>query len=148
MPPEADTTDTHLTGRCYCGAFSLSATEPLTVAYCHCADCRRVSGAPVSAFAAFAPQDLRITPAPDTSVSVAPGVRRWFCSACGTHLQATYDYIPGQIYVPIGLFDQAADLAPESHSHRSAQLPWLCLNDTLPQASGSARDRLNDAGTP
>lgn len=43
-----------LTGRCYCGATTVQATlAPLTVAYCHCIDCRRVTGAQVAAFAAF-----------------------------------------------------------------------------------------------
>ncbi|WP_224825346.1 GFA family protein [Cognatishimia sp. MH4019] len=124
----------------------MSASAPLTVAYCHCADCRRVSGAPVSAFAAFDPQNITITPAPETSVTVAPGVTRWFCAKCGTHLQAHYDYLPDQLYVPIGLFDDATSLKPESHSHSGSKLPWLCLTDTLPQAEGSGRARLSGAG--
>ncbi|MEL7213913.1 MAG: GFA family protein [Pseudomonadota bacterium] len=123
----------------------MSAARPQTVAYCHCADCRRVSGAPVSAFAAFAPDDLTIMPAPETSVSVAPGVTRWFCPTCGSHLKAHYAYLPDQVYVPVGLFDQAASLAPESHSHHGEKLPWLCLTDTLAKSDGSGRARLGDA---
>ena len=43
-----------IAGRCYCGATTISATEaPQAIAYCHCGDCRRVTGAPVAAFAAF-----------------------------------------------------------------------------------------------
>ncbi|MEM6423293.1 MAG: GFA family protein, partial [Pseudomonadota bacterium] len=53
------------TGRCYCGAITLEATAaPLTAAYCHCADCRRWTGAPVAAFAAFAADTVRLTPEP------------------------------------------------------------------------------------
>ena len=48
------------TGRCYCGGITLSAQEsPQTIAYCHCTDCRRITGAPVAAFAAFAENAVR-----------------------------------------------------------------------------------------
>ena len=147
MPPEAQSVKPKFTGRCYCGAFSLSADiAPLTVAYCHCADCRRVSGAPVSTFAAFEEGTIQITPEPTHSTQVAEGVQRWFCQHCGTHLKASYAYIPGQLYVPIGLLDQAEELRPESHSHAGSKLSWLHLKDDLPRSDGSGRDRLRDAG--
>src|SRR5690606_37198555 len=44
---------THTSG-CRCGAVRFEASaEPHQVSYCHCSDCRRASGAPVSAFVGF-----------------------------------------------------------------------------------------------
>nr|WP_275113661.1 GFA family protein [Roseobacter cerasinus] len=114
------------------------------VSYCHCSDCRRVSGAPVSAFAAFREAVLRFEPTPGPPVSHAPGVTRWFCRDCGSPLAATYDYLPGQIYVPLGLIDQSAELPPSLHSHATSRLPWLHLADQLPRAEHSARDTLQN----
>ncbi|MGX9356874.1 GFA family protein [Roseobacteraceae bacterium S113] len=140
MPSEA------LKGRCYCGAVQVEASAaPITVAYCHCSDCRRLSGAPVGAFAAFA-HGLHFEPPLGAGFSMSEGVRRWFCQACGTPLAATYAYLPGQTYVPVGVFDAPEALAPEGHSHAASQLPWLHLADDLPRDAASARDRLNEAG--
>jgi len=148
LPSEAPGTyPDHLTGRCYCGASSLLArAAPLTVALCHCTDCRRWTGAPVAAFAALDPGMVHIAPDPGPGLSVAEGVRRWTCPRCGSPLMAVFDYLPGQVYVPLGILDQAADLAPRVHSHADAALPWLHLDDGLPRAGGSARDTLGGAG--
>lgn len=132
-----------ITGRCYCGKMRFEAqTLPSIVSYCHCLDCRRVSGAPVAAFAAFDHETLQFTPAPGPPVSHHPGVTRWFCKECGSPLAAQFDYLPGQTYVPLGLIDQAAELPPTLHSHAQSQLPWLHISDDLAQLSGSARASL------
>ena len=136
-----------LTGRCYCGASSLSAdAAPLTVALCHCTDCRRWTGAPVAAFAALAENLVRLAPDPGPGLSVAEGVRRWTCPRCGSPLMATFDYLPGQVYVPLGILDQAAALVPAVHGHADAALPWLHIADDLPREGGSARATLTGEG--
>ncbi|MEM6490168.1 MAG: GFA family protein [Pseudomonadota bacterium] len=133
-------------GRCYCGAVAVRASgTPQVVAYCHCADCRRWTGAPVAAFAAFSEGRVSIDPAP-ASITTPAGVERWFCGLCGSALAARFPYLPGQIYVPLGLLDTAAALAPELHAHADAALPWLRLADDLPRSVGSARAALGEAG--
>jgi len=139
------TPDVPIEGRCYCGERRVIASQaPLTVTYCHCTSCRRASGAPVSAFAAFQAEAVTITPDPGKAVSPTPGVTRHFCPTCGSPLWATYDYLPGQIYVPVGIFEAAEDLAPERHSHLQEKLSWLCLSDDLPGSAGSGRADLNE----
>lgn len=135
--------DPPISGRCYCGKTQFVAiTSPQAVAYCHCVDCRRVTGAPVAAFAAFKEDAITFEPALGTPVSVSPGVRRWFCDGCGSPVAATYDYLPGQVYVGLGLIDQAADLPPGMHSHASSALPWLHIVDDVERNPGSGRDSL------
>lgn len=134
-----------ITGRCYCGAASLNANAPHFVTYCHCADCRRWTGAPVGAFAAFSPDTIEFEPALGQPFSVAPGVERWACERCGSPLAARFDYLPGQLYVPLGLLDQAADLSPALHCHTAARLPWLKIEDGLPRQEGSGRVALSAA---
>ena len=142
MPSEA--TGKTYTARCYCGASRLTlSAAPLTAAYCHCADCRRWTGAPVGAFVAFEATALQTDLGP--GVSHSPGVARWNCPKCGSPLAATFDYLPGQVYVPIGILDQAAEIAPEHHCHSQSALPWLHIHDGLPHDAGSARERLNAA---
>ncbi|MFO6464770.1 GFA family protein [Jannaschia sp. KMU-145] len=136
--------DPVVTGRCYCGASRLSAdAAALTVAWCHCCDCRRWTGAPQPAFAAFAPETLHLAPDTLRPFEAVAGVARWTCPTCGSPLAARFDYLPGQVWVPLGVLDQAETLVPASHSHADAALPWLHLDDGLPRSGGSGRDRLN-----
>jgi len=138
-----------VTARCYCGASVLSfGADPLCVTYCHCSDCRRWTGAPLPAFAAFDETALTEMPPSGQRASHTPGVERWTCRACGSPLAARFDYLPGQIYVPLGVIDQAHGLPPQSHCHDGSRLPWLHLDDDLPRAEGSNRAALSDAGKP
>lgn len=132
-----------LSARCYCGASRLEANDPLTVAYCHCADCKRWTGGPVGAFAAFAPDDLTIAPAWCLPVSLVEGVERWNCPKCHSPLAARFAYLPDQIYVPLGLFEDAEKLPPQIHCHGDSQISWLHLTDDLPRTGGSGRAALN-----
>lgn len=144
MPSEA-TNPNNITGRCYCGAVLLRSTAPpITVAYCHCTDCRRWTGAPLPAFAAFNAADLTATPDQGTGSFHAEGVTRWNCAPCGSPLMAQFEYLPDQVYVPLGLIDQAADLPPALHCHANAAYPWLHVRDNAPRITGTARDTLND----
>jgi hypothetical protein len=119
----------------------------LTSAYCHCVDCRRVTGAPVTAFAAVAEGTVTLT-GPVKKITAVPGVMREFCGDCGSPLTARFDYLPGHVYLPVGVMDDAEALAPRLHSHESSRLSWLHLTDDLPREKGSSRKVLvgRDAG--
>lgn len=132
-----------ITGRCYCGNTTLmSRNPPGSVTYCHCGDCRRVTGAPVAAFAAFNEADVYFEPNEGKSVSVNPGVRRSFCESCGTPLTGRYDYLPGTVYIAIGLIDQADQFSPQTHAHDANRLPWLTIEDNCQRFLASARSKL------
>lgn len=133
-----------ITGRCYCGATTFQATEPpVAVAYCHCTDCRRVTGAPVAAFAAFRTTKLTFSPHAGRRVSITPGVTRTFCETCGSPLSGRYAYLPDTVYVALGLIDQAHALPPERHAHEANRLVWLHIEDELARHPGSARSELD-----
>lgn len=137
---------TAISGRCYCGATTIHTTQaPHAVAYCHCTDCRRVTGAPVAAFAAFDEAAVTFTPSEGRKVAANPGVTRSFCEVCGSPLAGRYDYLPGKVYIPVGVLDQAGDFAPQLHAHESQRLVWLHIDDELERFAGSARSQLIDS---
>ena len=139
-------TSTAITGRCYCGATTISATQvPQTIAYCHCIDCRRVTGAPVAAFAAFDETAVTFSPDEGRKVVASPGVMRTFCAICGSPLAGRYEYLPGKVYIAVGVLDQANELAPQLHAHESQRLKWLHIDDDLERFANTSRSRLNDA---
>ena len=143
MPPDGPAP---FTGQCYCGRSRVLASEaPLTVVYCHCPDCRRVSGAPVAAFAAFRETSVTLNPERAGVCPLSQNVTRRFCPDCGTPLTAEFDYLPGQVYVPLGILDQADTLPPGLHCHADKALPWLCIVDEAKRVTGTARDTLGTA---
>lgn len=130
--------DQGITERCYCGTVSMSTTRPpITVAFSHCSDCRRWTGNPAPAFAAFGPKDLSAEPALDAPVITNSGVERWNCKHCGSPLAATFEYIRDQIYTPLGLIDQADQLPAEIHCFSKKQLPGLHIMDDATRGIGS-----------
>ena len=80
--------DTHK-GSCNCGAVEIEATgPPMDMGYCHCANCRGYSGAPVNAFALWKSDDVKVTKGADllgTFKSSEISERR-YCSKCGAHV--------------------------------------------------------------
>ncbi len=127
--------------RCFCGASRASIqADVLTIAACHCGDCRRWTGAALPVFAAF----------PASSIPAEFGKRhtsdtgswRSHCDTCGSPLASGYPYLPGQVYIPIGILAEAEDLKPYVQSHAENALPWLHLDEDIPAQTGSARTTL------
>lgn len=99
----------------------------------------------MAAFAAFDRAALSAAPALGPPLVHVAGVERWTCPTCGSPLAARFSYLPDQVYVPLGIMDQAADLVPQVHCHTDSALPWLHIDDDTPREGGTARDVLNSA---
>lgn len=128
-----------VSGRCYCGATEFRSSEPPTVVvYRHRADCRRSSGAPVAAFAAFWDEAALFTPNAGHVVSPSPSVARRFCGSCGSPLSGRYDYAPGMLFVPVGLLERPEDFPPTRHAHFGEKIECLVTDDDLERDAGSA----------
>lgn len=134
-----------LNGRCSCGAISFEVRgEPLQVSWCHCADCRRQTGAPAVVWAGFTTDQLTWHGSP-ASRSSSPDVTRRFCADCGTPISYEDRRLPGEIYIHAGLFDQAERLVPDRHAYTSSKLFWLHLEDGLTRHDGNTRSRRPDS---
>src|ERR1044071_9320976 len=84
--------ETH-SGTCFCGAVAIEITgEPLEMGYCHCTSCRRHSGAPLSAFALYSQDDVRVT----SGEELVQGFNktgmsdRRFCRRCGGNVLVSH----------------------------------------------------------
>jgi hypothetical protein len=125
-----------LQGGCQCGAVRYEVTgEPVVVAICHCSMCRRANAAPAVAWAMYAENQVRFTGDMPKIYKSSPPARRGFCSACGTQISFTADYIPGLIDLTVGSFDKPEALTPALHYWDSKRLPWVRFDDDLPKHS-------------
>lgn len=118
-------------GGCRCGAvrFEVDA-EPHHVSYCHCADCRRATGAPVAAFVGFNADAVRIE-GKALQTYENDHVARSFCGKCGAPIAYTDDRLAGDVYFMLGAMDSPGHYKPTMHAYVREQLPFVHMPDGL-----------------
>ncbi|MEE9281261.1 MAG: GFA family protein [Myxococcota bacterium] len=120
-------------GGCLCGAVRYAGSGPATnLACCHCASCRRATGAPFVAWTTLPADRFSFATEPGRYKS-SPQVIRTFCTSCGTSLTYEHEQRPGEIDVTASTLDDPAELEPECHIWVSDKLSWVRLTDGLPQ---------------
>jgi len=123
-----------LAGGCLCGAVRYAVTGPgRLLCYCHCSSCRRATGAPLVPWGTFARERFRVVRGALAEYRSSPPVLRGFCAGCGTPLTYWNAERPGDLDVALVTLDAAATLAPLAHVWVSQKLPWVVLQDGLPQ---------------
>ena len=122
------------TGRCYCGAIEFQLEgEPKDTALCHCRDCQLSSGTPVTAWAGFAEEQLRITKGNPKSINISGASIRSFCPDCGTGLfYRNADILPGVVEVQAATLGDVDALRPEAHIQTAEMLGWMKDAHELP----------------
>jgi hypothetical protein len=123
-----------LEGGCLCGAvrYRVEALEGDVVDYCHCGQCRKSSGAPVTAWIQVAPDRFAVTRGEPRGFRSSDRGTRWFCPECGGTLHMT-DPQDRSVGVALGSLDDPGELRPTVHGWESARLPWLRIADDLPR---------------
>ena len=120
-------------GGCHCGAVRYEMTaEVAHHALCHCTDCRKASGAPVTAWAMAAADQVTIMGEPVTYASSEHG-RRLFCGACGTSLFYTNDVVfPGMIDVQSATLDDPDAIPLQAQIQTAERIGWMTHLGDLP----------------
>jgi hypothetical protein len=127
-------------GGCLCGAVRFAFAEPLLwIAHCHCASCRRNTGAALATFIGVARDRFRLLAGRSSIYASSPGVQRGFCGRCGTPLTYEAERCADEVHINIGAVDEPGRFPPTSHVHVAEQLPWLRLADHLPRYAASSR---------
>lgn len=120
-------------GGCLCGAVRYRASgAPSGITICHCATCRRASGAPIVAWSGFPATGFNFIRGLPARYASSPGVERTFCSHCGTQLTYQRQDLPDFLDVTLASLDDPEAIRPQDHTWASARLSWIALNDGLP----------------
>lgn len=122
-----------LSGGCMCGAVRYELRgDAVYTALCHCADCRRHSGAPVSGWTCYKADDATITGAVSEYASSDDG-RRYFCPTCGTAVHYINEAVlPGLVDFRTGTLDDPEQAPPAIHVQTAERLHWMEGVDALP----------------
>jgi hypothetical protein len=130
---------TRYAGGCLCGAVRYEAAgAPRTLCYCHCESCRRAAGSPAVAWSTFERGSFRITRGTLAEFHSSPPVVRGFCARCGSCLTYRHEGRPAEIDVTLATLDEAAQLIPRMHVWVADKLPWVRIDDGLPQFPGGS----------
>src|SRR6476619_732531 len=119
------------TGKCLCGALQVVVSgEPRYVNACHCTDCQRRSGAPMTSNAYFPSSVVRLEGASRTYSRIS-AAGRWidhkFCPDCGTTVCCTAELFPDDHGVPVGLFNDPKFPGPSVVLWEQSKYSW-CPN--------------------
>ena len=121
-------------GHCLCGQVGWSYSGESTWAcYCHCDDCRRNCAAPVVAFIGVRIEDFQWTGSTPAVYESSPGVKRLFCSSCGSPMAFQAERYTGEIHLYAASLENPEDFKPDFHVHSREKLSWLSLQDDLPK---------------
>ena len=125
-------------GGCLCGEVRYEAEgEPLWAAHCHCASCRRATGAPMATWAGFRRGDVRWTAAKPESYRSSPGAERCFCASCGTPLSYESARWADETHILAATLDDPEAVTPERHVYWAEHLSWMESAGTLPKSAGT-----------
>lgn len=121
-------------GHCFCKKVQYSISEPVRdLCYCHCESCRRAVG---SAFVAWGTVDtaaFNILAGRLSFVNSSKGVSRGFCAECGSSLTYQNALRSGEIDFTLVSLEDSSLYAPQAHIWVEDKLPWVNINDDLPQ---------------
>jgi hypothetical protein len=125
-------------GGCLCGRIRYLATgKPSNETHCHCAICRRASGAAFVPWATFRSADFAFTQGKPARFDSSEIAFRQFCPNCGTQLTFQFHKSPQTIDVTLASLDDPGAITPVDHIWTKRQIPWIKLADGLPRHAES-----------
>jgi hypothetical protein len=123
-----------LSGGCQCGAVRYEVDGvPQHSALCHCSDCRKSSGAPMVAWAAFAEAEFKVTKGEAKTINSSGASMRSFCGDCGTGLYfRNAENLPGIVDIQAATLDEPEALPMQVHIQVAERIGWMETAHELP----------------
>ena len=121
-------------GGCHCGAVRYEvAGEPQHVALCHCSDCRKSSGAPMVAWAAFTEEQFKLVEGEPVTFNSSGAAMRSFCPKCGSGLYyRNAEFLPGIVDIQSATLDDPEALPTGAHIQTAERIGWMETAHSLP----------------
>jgi hypothetical protein len=85
------------------------------------------------AWASFKKSDFAVTRGALASYASSPGVSRGFCGRCGTPLTYVHAERGDEIDITVASLRDPGALTPVKHLYTEHKLPWVRVDDGLPQ---------------
>jgi hypothetical protein len=126
-----------LRGSCQCGGVQFDVPDDfLTISFCHCATCKKISGGVGTASAGVPTESIRLLAGDDLVRTYQPdeGSAKTFCSVCGSNLFGGGWPESESSSVRLSAFGLDYDRKPEGHTFVRSAAAWEILpDDGLPR---------------
>jgi hypothetical protein len=119
-------------GSCLCGGVRFEVTsEPLAVRYCHCTNCKKLSGGIGTVNARVPSASIRVVSGDDLLRTYQPdeGSSKTFCSRCGSNIFGGGWPEAPEVSVRLTTLDTPFDCKPTAHQYVRSVAPWETLPD-------------------
>ncbi len=123
-------------GVCLCGEIHYRVDGEIEeVSHCHCSMCRQIHGAAFGTYAGVKPADFQWLSgaASVKTITSSMGVRRTFCAACRSTLQALFDDEPDMIYLTMGTVKGNPPHPEPFHIFVGSKAHWYTITDNFLQ---------------
>ena len=134
------------TGHCLCGDVSFECVELGAASYCHCEDCRRITGSAFNVGVRCASDGFRIISGTLGSYtktgSSGSEITRWFCASCGSPIYGSSTAHPSTVYIRAGVLDDPSLVDPNLQAWNSSRVSWADIPsdlETFEKSRGGAK---------
>lgn len=122
-------------GSCHYNAVEFQiAKDTLSVRYCYCRTCRKLSGADYSCVARVDRSLFEVTKGSGSLVAYEsrPGKARYYCKTCFAPIFVVTNNEQRFLRVRLGLLDDKPNVVVTGHMWVSEKPRWCTINDGLP----------------
>jgi len=126
----------HFEASCLCGGIKLSYMGVIGPAnYCHCEDCRRVTGSAFNLGVRVDRSGLQVVATSELRVYAYTGgngrpIQRWFCGACGSPIYTLHPGKPEFAWIKAGIIHDPAVVKPTYENWIKDKVPWANISVT------------------
>lgn len=121
-----------LRGSCQCGGVRFEVPDDfLSMSFCHCATCKKISGGVGTASGGVRTESIRLLAGEDRVRTYQPdeGSAKTFCSVCGSNLFGSGWPRSEITSVRLSAIDTPFDERPQGHIYVRSLAPWETLPD-------------------
>jgi hypothetical protein len=123
----------HFDASCLCGGITLSYTGSIGPAnYCHCEDCRRVTGSAFNIGVRVERKDLKVRAISELRsykyVSNGRGIERCFCGRCGSPIFTLHPAKPDYAWVKAGIINDPKVVKPAYENWVKDKVAWASIS--------------------
>lgn len=126
-----------LTGGCLCGGVRYRYDGDVGAAgYCHCVDCRKVSGSAFGVSVRVEAAGFRVVAGvPKSFTKIGDSgrsVTRFFCPDCGSPLYTLPPLHPDTVFIKAGSLDDPSVVEPQRQAWTRSRVSWADIPPGIP----------------
>ena len=121
---------------CLCGAVTFECDELGAASYCHCEDCRRLTGSAFNVGVRCPTDRFRITSGELGSFTKKGrsgfDLTRWFCSSCGSPIYGSSPVDSTLVYVRAGALNDPRVVKAKAQYWTRSKVDWADIPANIP----------------